>query len=608
MSQIDQAFLRAYSRVDKSRVAPSTPKSAREELLSGDPTRRLWVDTPAAAATTPPQAMPQAQSPSAASLAAESPAAHPAEREVAGDSSRASLAQYRRQLHDRLTAAEASLTEAASPAAHEAAKGYRPVTRGWLRGQMRENTAITTTPTVAPESDSPVSQPLAAQPPIAQSPIAQSTVAQPPVARSQPASVQPQASAQSPVSYYPAKPAGPATALTGKDKLKARAAELLAAATAAGHFDRQWERGLKSFDPASWPADRTPSSQPSPVAYAQENEPAFSEHATVRGEQVSAPESGPDSVPEDDADSLASVRVASSLAGRWRPDDRHSGVPQAKVAPADLALPVEQFAAADRIDVGGAATLGQRPAGHYAEPKTSDHKATESVAAAIAAPFKAAWEVDAFQWPATVLDLLGSQESAFEEISGYLQRANRQGLKVVQITAAERGVGRSTTAMCLAAAMAHAGLKVALVDGDIENPSLATQLNLELEFSWPQCITDNVPLAEVAVYAVEEEVTLFPLLLPWGREAAEGLRSRINRLLRRISNSFDLVIIDAHRVNQQWHHAIGCGEDAAVDAALVVVDAELSVGSRVESTLELLRHSDIASIGVVENFRADVTP
>ncbi len=99
-------------------------------------------------------------------------------------------------------------------------------------------------------------------------------------------------------------------------------------------------------------------------------------------------------------------------------------------------------------------------------------------------PFNAEWEVDEFLWPLTVLDLLEAQESAFDEIAAHLLQANKKGLKVLAVTAAERGVGKSTTALCLAVTLAHRGLKIALIDGDAESPSLFNQLNLEIDNGW----------------------------------------------------------------------------------------------------------------------------
>jgi Mrp family chromosome partitioning ATPase len=234
--------------------------------------------------------------------------------------------------------------------------------------------------------------------------------------------------------------------------------------------------------------------------------------------------------------------------------------------------------------------------------KTRIEQQIASAAQAIAPPMHAEWEVDHLQWPLMVLDLLESQEAAFDEVANQLQAAQRKGLKTVAITSAERGVGKSTTCLSLAAVLAHKGLKVALVDADTESPALVNQLNLEVERGWQDCIRSNVPLESIAVHATEDGVTFFPLTDSIPTSEVKSLRTQINHLLRRIARSFDIVLVDMHRINYKQPEAIGTGDDAALDAVLVVVDAELSVKDRTQTTLQLLSDQKIQSIGIVENF------
>jgi hypothetical protein len=63
-----------------------------------------------------------------------------------------------------------------------------------------------------------------------------------------------------------------------------------------------------------------------------------------------------------------------------------------------------------------------------------------------------------------------------------------------------------------------------------------------------------------------------------------------------------MVFIDTHRINYRSNQLIGTGDDAALDAALVIVDSELSVKERIDTTLQMLHDQKINSIGVVENF------
>ena len=292
--------------------------------------------------------------------------------------------------------------------------------------------------------------------------------------------------------------------------------------------------------------------------------------------------------------SAATVKVAQDLA------DQHLNPPTNPPSP----KPKDQ----SRSHVDEPPVAEQEAVAKPSEPlqKSREHIDAKLAAAAqsFAVPIQAAWEVDHFQWPGTVLDLLEAQEEAFFEISDHLQDAHRKGLRTIAITSAERGVGKSTTTLCLAAVMAHAGLKVAVIDGDVEHPSLVNHLNLELEHGWQDCIFDNLPLEEVAIHAIEEQITLFPLTTSLHSDDIQQYHDRINKLIKRISNAFDLVIIDCQRLNQHSSPPIGTGHEGVLDAAMVVIDAELSIRDRIEATLQLLQEYDVNSIGVVENFNS----
>jgi Mrp family chromosome partitioning ATPase len=79
----------------------------------------------------------------------------------------------------------------------------------------------------------------------------------------------------------------------------------------------------------------------------------------------------------------------------------------------------------------------------------------------------------------------------------------------------------------------------------------------------------------------------------------------INRLLGRLAEAYDLVIIDGNRLSHKNPRLIGTGDQAMLDAALVIVDAELSLRQRVDSAVELLRLQGIQAIGMAENFHSE---
>ena len=218
--------------------------------------------------------------------------------------------------------------------------------------------------------------------------------------------------------------------------------------------------------------------------------------------------------------------------------------------------------------------------------------------------FAPSWEVDSFFWPEVVTRIEVSQPDAFHQIGKNLSLANRDGLKVMAITSGERGVGRSTVAMHMARCAAAYGLRVALLEGDTFCPSLINQLSLDIEHGWQDCLFENVPLHEVAVHSINDGITLFPLTCVVSQQQLHANLHRIAKLIKGISTEFDMVFIDANRLSLEQRDMVGVAQETIVDAAIVVVDTELSVKEKVDSAVSILQEMGLSSIGLVENFQS----
>ncbi|MFN9603795.1 MAG: P-loop NTPase [Planctomycetota bacterium] len=219
-------------------------------------------------------------------------------------------------------------------------------------------------------------------------------------------------------------------------------------------------------------------------------------------------------------------------------------------------------------------------------------------------PFVPSWEVDALLWPEVVLRLEQASPGSFRQVGRHIANANQSGLRVMAVTSGERGVGRSTVAMHLARAAANAGLKVAIMDADAANPSLIDQLRLDVQHGWQDCLFAAVPLEEVAVHGLGDSITLFPLTDAIEPQQVHANLPRMSKLIRRISNAFDLVILDSGRLHLDQRELIGVSHEPVVDAAVVVVDTELSIKEKIDSAISILQARGLSSIGLVENFRA----
>jgi Mrp family chromosome partitioning ATPase len=218
--------------------------------------------------------------------------------------------------------------------------------------------------------------------------------------------------------------------------------------------------------------------------------------------------------------------------------------------------------------------------------------------------FSASWEVDRFIWPDVLSHIQVQHAEAAKQIGKHLCMANQDGLKVMAITSGERGVGRSTVAMHMAKCAAQAGLRVALVDADTCYPSLIDQLRIDLEHGWQDCLFENVPLEETAVHSVEDNITAFLLTSPVSAQQLHANLHRTAKIIKRISTVFDLVILDSNRLNLEQRDIVGVAQETIIDAAIVVVDTELSIKEKVDTAVSILQEKKIASIGLVENFHA----
>jgi Mrp family chromosome partitioning ATPase len=240
------------------------------------------------------------------------------------------------------------------------------------------------------------------------------------------------------------------------------------------------------------------------------------------------------------------------------------------------------------------------------EPQPPKVKTAPQIPTALPLPvaFNPSWEVDRFFWPEVVKHIETAHANAFQQIGKHLSLANRDGLKVMAITSGERGVGRSTVAMHMARCAASAGVRVALIDGDTFCPSLVDQLRLDMQQGWQDCLFENVPLNEIAIHSIVDNITLFPLTSVVSQPQMHANLHRMAKLIRRISTAFDMVFIDANRLNLEQRDMVGVAQESVVDAAIVVVDTELSIKEKVDTAVSILQGMGISSIGLVENFQS----
>lgn len=156
-------------------------------------------------------------------------------------------------------------------------------------------------------------------------------------------------------------------------------------------------------------------------------------------------------------------------------------------------------------------------------------------------------------------------------------------LQVIAVTSPSAGEGKTTTAVNLAVALAQSGERVALVDGDLRRPTVATMLGLEGAVGLTDVVTRRVRLDD----ALQMWGTLAVLPsgpVPPNPSEIVGSQS-MGGLLDDLRQRFDVVVVDAPPVLAVTDAVV---LSTQVDGVLLVVRAGTTLrGLAVESRRRL---------------------
>jgi Mrp family chromosome partitioning ATPase len=208
------------------------------------------------------------------------------------------------------------------------------------------------------------------------------------------------------------------------------------------------------------------------------------------------------------------------------------------------------------------------------------------------------WEVDHFLYPAVTEQLLSSYPY-FKQAGEKLLKATQAGMKVMAITGVGRQEGRTTLAICLARAAARAGLRVGLIDADFTSPALASQLGVEVEQGWEAVLRGSTTLAEIAVRAVEEGITLYPWLASGDAPAPQLSTPGVMEVVQQAATTNQLLLLDLG----PWS-ATGLKKIVRLpfDAALVVRDLRSRELDDLLPIANWLHEAGVEAVGIAENF------
>ena len=215
--------------------------------------------------------------------------------------------------------------------------------------------------------------------------------------------------------------------------------------------------------------------------------------------------------------------------------------------------------------------------------------------------FRPAWEVDRFRWPEICDELQRDWAAPLTGIVRSIVRQAWRGGNVVSVTQFGRFEGATTLALCLARIAAAFHIRVAIVDGNAQNPDVGPLLGLQYEGGWETTGLDR-PLEEAAIGSLDDRLIVLPLGATEQPTAMDDPAAR-RCLLERLANSFELVVLDAGPVFVAAHRWFSQPCVGKIGSALIVRDVRRTDGAQLDDVCCRLRGAGIANMSVVENFQ-----
>lgn len=186
---------------------------------------------------------------------------------------------------------------------------------------------------------------------------------------------------------------------------------------------------------------------------------------------------------------------------------------------------------------------------------------------------------------------------------------------VVAVASAKGGVGKSALCVNVAAALAMAGRKVAIIDADLNSPCLFGMLGLKplrrfasgedidpasaplgLRVTASSQLADGEP---AAFSFVETAEALPPVPVTNGARPLEiDYRDALRRLLGARFGPLDLMLIDLASGLSQLHHLV---EVVELTGVLMVTRPSEACVRATSDALKIIGHDGIAVLGLVEN-------
>jgi succinoglycan biosynthesis transport protein ExoP len=179
-----------------------------------------------------------------------------------------------------------------------------------------------------------------------------------------------------------------------------------------------------------------------------------------------------------------------------------------------------------------------------------------------------------------------------------LRESERGECRLVMVTSAVGGEGKTTLASHLASSLARSGRRTLLIDGDLRCPALHELFEVPLHPGLSEVALGEVHVAEATLATAQPGLLLIPAG-EWDRDVLQGLaRDGVRRLFEKLKREYDFVVIDSHPVLAATD-ALLIGQH--VDAVLLSLLRGVSRTPQVYAAQQRLESLGIRVLGAVVN-------
>jgi capsular exopolysaccharide synthesis family protein len=179
-----------------------------------------------------------------------------------------------------------------------------------------------------------------------------------------------------------------------------------------------------------------------------------------------------------------------------------------------------------------------------------------------------------------------------------LHEAGTNATRVVMVTSATAGEGKTTLASHLATSLARAGRKTLLIDGDLRRPTVHELFEAPMQPGLSEVLLGEVEATEACQDTNLETLAIVPAG-QWDREVLQALAGdSLEGALEKLQQEFDFIVIDSHPVLPATDSLL-IGRQA--DAVILSVRREVSQMPKVYAAAQRLTGLGIRVLGAVVN-------